>query len=163
MEMDRFAELREVIESIQLVDAHAHNIVSFDSTLPFISCFSEAAGDALLLHAPHTLSFKRSLRDIAQLYGCEPSLQAVEGFRKASGLQAIASKCFEAANFSAVLIDDGLKLDKMFGIDWHTTLGPTIHRVLRIEHLAEQILDEATPKKTIRRGMDPQSLKRFNY
>ncbi|CAM9003651.1 unnamed protein product [Rhodiola kirilowii] len=139
--MDSFAELREAIESVKLVDAHAHNLVALDSSIPFISCFSEATGDALL-DAPHTLSFKRSLREIAELYGCEPSLLAVVEHRVSSGLEAIASKCFEAANFSAVLIDDGLKLDKMFDIDWHTNLAPTVGRILRIEHLAQQILDE---------------------
>lgn len=54
---EKFAELREAVERVELVDAHAHNIVSLDSTLPFISCFSEATGDALS-YAPHTLSFK---------------------------------------------------------------------------------------------------------
>ncbi|KAL9679886.1 hypothetical protein QQ045_017757 [Rhodiola kirilowii] len=123
--MDSFAELREAIESVKLVDAHAHNLVALDSNIPFISCFSEATGDALL-DAPHTLSFKGSLREIAELYGCEPSLLAVVEHRVSSGLEAIASKCFEAANVSAVLIDDGLKLDKMFDIDWHTNLAPTV-------------------------------------
>jgi cytochrome b subunit of formate dehydrogenase len=52
-----FTELREAIEEMELVDAHAHNIVALDSTFPFISGFSEANGDALTF-APHSLSFK---------------------------------------------------------------------------------------------------------
>lgn len=52
-----FAELREAIEKIQLVDGHAHNIVALDSTFPFVNSFSEAHGDALS-DAPHSLSFK---------------------------------------------------------------------------------------------------------
>lgn len=52
-----FKELKEAIEKIELVDAHAHNIVSLDSSFPFIGTFSEAAGDALTF-APHSLSFK---------------------------------------------------------------------------------------------------------
>ncbi|KAL2933393.1 Protein fluG [Bienertia sinuspersici] len=55
--MDRFAELQETIEKMELIDGHAHNIVSIDSSFPFIKCFSEAEGDALSF-APHTLSFK---------------------------------------------------------------------------------------------------------
>jgi hypothetical protein len=52
-----FTELREAIEEMEVVDAHAHNIVALDSTVPFISGFSEANGDALTF-APHSLSFK---------------------------------------------------------------------------------------------------------
>uniref|UniRef100_A0A2P2KJB2 Amidohydrolase-related domain-containing protein n=1 Tax=Rhizophora mucronata TaxID=61149 RepID=A0A2P2KJB2_RHIMU len=52
-----FAGLREAIEKVELVDAHAHNIVALDSSFPFINGFSEAAGDALA-SAPHSLSFK---------------------------------------------------------------------------------------------------------
>lgn len=52
-----FEELREVVENIELVDGHAHNIVPLDSSFHFIQSFSEATGPALS-YAPHTLSFK---------------------------------------------------------------------------------------------------------
>ncbi|XP_016731234.2 uncharacterized protein [Gossypium hirsutum] len=65
-----FAELREAIEQIEVVDSHAHNIVPLDSSFPFINSLSEATGHAVSF-ALHSLSFKRSLRDIAELYGTE--------------------------------------------------------------------------------------------
>lgn len=52
-----FAELREAVENIELVDGHAHNIVALDSSFPFINSFSEATDEALS-YAPHSLSFK---------------------------------------------------------------------------------------------------------
>ena len=52
-----FKELKEAIDQVELVDAHAHNIVSLDSSFPFIRTFSEATGDSLSF-APHSLSFK---------------------------------------------------------------------------------------------------------
>lgn len=55
-----FEELRQAIEEVMMVDAHAHNIVALDSSFPFINAFSEAAGEALSF-APHSLSFKVSL------------------------------------------------------------------------------------------------------
>lgn len=55
--MEKFAELKKAVESVEIVDAHAHNIVAIDSTLPFLNCFSEAAGDALS-DVPHTINFK---------------------------------------------------------------------------------------------------------
>lgn len=82
------------------------------------------------------------MKEVAELYGCEKSLEAVEEHRRVAGVEAISSRCFEAARISALLIDDGLKLDKMYGIDWHKSAAPVVGRILRIESLAEQILDE---------------------
>ncbi|VVA09406.1 PREDICTED: fluG [Prunus dulcis] len=137
-------ELRKAVKEAELVDAHAHNIVAIDSALPFISGFSEANGDALS-YAPHSLSFKRNLKDVAELYGCEKTLHGVEVHRRLAGLQSISSTCFRAAGISAILIDDGLRLDKKHEIDWHKNFAPVVGRILRIEHLAEEILNEELP------------------
>lgn len=87
---------------------------------------------------------QRSLRDIAELYKCEPSLDKVEDHRKSEGLVSISSKCFGAANISAVFIDDGIVFNKM--LDWqsHKSFVPAVGRILRIEHLAETILNEVS-------------------
>ncbi|KAF6983308.1 hypothetical protein CFC21_001520 [Triticum aestivum] len=137
----RYAELRRAVEETPAVDAHAHNLVDTASSLPFLRCFSEADGDALAF-APHSLSFKRSIKDIAALYGCEASLDKVEEFRKAQGLSSISSKCFQAANISAILVDDGLAFDKMLELEAHKEFVPTVGRVLRIEWLAETIIND---------------------
>ncbi|KAJ1295341.1 hypothetical protein BS78_01G216300 [Paspalum vaginatum] len=137
----RYAALRRATEEVAAVDAHAHNLVEPGSAFPFLRCFSEAEGDALAL-APHSLSFKRSLRDIAALYSCEASLEKVEEFRRAEGLKSIGSKCFQAANISAILIDDGITFDKMLDLESHKAFAPVVGRVLRIERLAETIIND---------------------
>lgn len=138
----KYAALRRAAEEAAAVDAHAHNLVADGSAFPFLRCFSEAdAADALAL-APHTLSFKRSLRDIAALYNCEASLEKVEEFRRAEGLSSISSKCFKAANLSAILIDDGIDFDKMLELEAHKAFAPTVGRILRIEKLAETIIND---------------------
>ncbi|XP_050384485.1 protein fluG [Argentina anserina] len=142
-----FTELRTAVEEAELVDAHAHNLVAIDSSFPFINAFSEANGAALSF-APHSLSFKRSVKEVAELYGCGNSLESVEEHRRAAGLEAVSSRCFEAARISGLLIDDGLKLDKMHCIDWHKSFAPVVGRILRIESLAEQILSEELPGKS---------------
>ncbi|KAL0724961.1 hypothetical protein Bca4012_039560 [Brassica carinata] len=139
-----FKELKKATHQVELVDAHAHNIVSLDSSFPFIRTFSEATGDALSF-AHHSLSFKRNLREVAQLYGTEVSLEAIEKHRQTLGLHSLTTKCFNEARISALLIDDGLKLDKKQDIEWHRNFVPCVGRVLRIETLAEQILDEESP------------------
>ncbi|KAK3445465.1 hypothetical protein EUGRSUZ_A01617 [Eucalyptus grandis] len=145
MEMER---LREAVEEVELVDGHAHNLVALDSTFPFAKCFTEAEGEALSF-APHSLPFKRNLRDIAKLYGTESSLKAVEEYRRTAGLQSISSLCFKAARISAVLIDDGLQLDKKHDLKWHKSLVPVVGRILRIERLAEEILNEEMPAGSV--------------
>lgn len=139
--MEKYGELRAAVAAVPAVDAHAHNVVAIDSSFPFLRCFSEAEGDALSF-APHSLSFKRSVRDLAELYNCEATFDGVEAYRKSCGLTVVGTKCFEAANVSVVFIDDGITFDKMHDWEWHGCFGPAVGRVLRIEHLAETILNE---------------------
>ncbi|KAI7985530.1 putative aminotransferase TAT2 [Camellia lanceoleosa] len=89
--------------------------------------------------------FQRGIRDIAGLYGTELSLDGVQKYRKGNELQSISSICFKAARIAAVLIDDGIEFDKMHDIEWHRNFAPMVGRILRIEHLAEKILDELSP------------------
>lgn len=85
---------------------------------------------------------QRSLRDIAELYGSESSLQGVQEYRSSSGIETVSKMCFKAAGISTVLIDDGLMLDKILDIEKHRDFVPFVGRILRIERLAEEILDE---------------------
>lgn len=95
------------------------------------------------IHSDGTcFTFQRGLRDIAELYGSEVSLRGIQEYRKCSGLQSISSLCFKAAKIAAILIDDGIEFDKMHEIEWHRSFAPVVGRILRIERLAEKILDE---------------------
>ena len=85
---------------------------------------------------------QRNLKDIAELYGCDNSLHGIEEFRRVNGLQSISSTCFKAAKIAAILIDDGLNFDKKLDLEWHKSFAPFVGRILRIEHLAETILNE---------------------
>ena len=87
---------------------------------------------------------QKSLRDIAALYNCKPLLEKVEKFRSAEGLKSIGSKCFQAANISVILIDDGIAFDKMLDLESHKAFAPVVGRVLRIERLAETIINDVS-------------------
>lgn len=76
------------------------------------------------------------------MYGSESSLQGVEKYRSSCGIETISKMCFKAAGISTVLIDDGLQLDKMLTIEQHEDIVPFVGRIVRIERLAEEILDE---------------------
>lgn len=61
-------------------------------------------------------------------------------------MEQSAITCFRAARVSTILIDDGIELDKMVDIEWHKKVVPMVGRILRIEHLAEKILDKVMYK-----------------
>lgn len=50
-------ELKKAVDAVEIVDAHAHNIVPIDTDYPFLKLSSDATGDALY-NTPHTLNFK---------------------------------------------------------------------------------------------------------
>ncbi|XP_024524915.1 protein fluG isoform X2 [Selaginella moellendorffii] len=137
--------IRDAIHSTALVDGHAHNLVGMDSHMPLLQAFSESQGEALARFGSQTLCFKRSLRDLSQLYGTDASLESIEAHRQAAGLEALTRECFHAAGISVLLLDDGLAMDKMKALDWHKGFVPVVHRVLRIEIVAEAILKEGPP------------------
>ncbi|XP_070052424.1 protein fluG-like isoform X1 [Nicotiana tomentosiformis] len=151
MKKDKLIELKRAVDSVEIVDAHSHNIVALDSNYPFLKCFSDATGDALY-NAPYTLNFKRGLRELTELYG--PSLSLSLGLhtvletRRSLGLEQSAITCFRAARVSTILIDDGIELDKMVDIEWHKKVVPMVGRILRVEHLAETILQKAADGTT---------------
>ncbi|KAK6942729.1 Amidohydrolase-related, partial [Dillenia turbinata] len=113
---ERFAELSEVIEKLEPVDAHDLNIVALDSPS----------------HSSN-VSLKQKERPCLKLFSLSPLRIVIN-----------LSKCFQSARISALLLDDGIVLDKNHDIEWHQSFLPTVGRVLRIECLAEEILDEGT-------------------
>ncbi|XP_058747211.1 protein fluG-like [Vicia villosa] len=137
-----FSELKKTIEEMEIVDGHAHNLVALDSNFAFIHAFSLAHGDDALSSTQHSQSFKRNLRDVAELYGCDSTLEAVEQHRRVSGLESITSTCFKAARISTVIFDDGIDLDKIIDTEWHKTFTPHVASLVRIERLAEKILNQ---------------------
>ncbi|XP_027936135.1 protein fluG-like [Vigna unguiculata] len=142
-----FSELRKTVEEIEVVDGHSHNIVAFDSN-SISSGFAQAfivgafADADAIAFAQTSLTFKRGLRDVAELYGTEVSLQSVEEYRNVSGIESITSTCLKAAKISAILMDDGVEMDKKNEIQWHKNFTPFVGRILRTERVAEQILEQ---------------------
>eukprot|EP00898_Chlorokybus_atmophyticus_P008175 jgi/Chlat1/8359/Chrsp80S07787 len=133
----------EAVNACPLFDHHCHPILNNGSThaVPFISCFSEASGEALS-DVPHVLAFKRSLWELAALLGCGPSLDNIERQRATMGPEEVARLCFKKSNIEAVLLDDGIRIAQGHNLDmdWHRNHIKVVRRVLRIETVAEDIL-----------------------
>ncbi|KAG0564877.1 hypothetical protein KC19_8G147000 [Ceratodon purpureus] len=135
-------KIRQTCLTVPLVDAHAHNVVALDSSLPFLQCLSAERGHEALSGVPLSLAYQRSLQELGDMYGVEPNEASLKAHREALGLEAISEKCFGGANIECVLLDDGLTMDRMLGMGWHRKYIPGVHRVLRIETVAEAVLNQ---------------------
>ncbi|MBI1249377.1 amidohydrolase family protein [bacterium] len=131
--------------AIPVLDQHAHNLLKPDaaSQTPFRAAFTEGYDpDIIAHHAPHTLFYRRSLREIAELLSCDPNEQAILARRNELGLEQLTNLCFAAANMEGVLIDDGLLPDEILPLAWHRQFVP-VQRLLRLEVMAEELVGEA--------------------
>jgi predicted TIM-barrel fold metal-dependent hydrolase len=149
------------LAQLPAIDQHAHNLARPElvDAWPYVRSFTEAEDNEQIgRHAPHALAYRRSLREVAELLGCEPSEEAIVQKRRELGLDELARRCFTAARLEAILMDDGFRPETVLPLDWHRPLV-TVHRVLRIEHLAEQLLAECDGfhdfVDRFRAGIDP--------
>ncbi len=130
------------LSHLPIIDQHAHNVLKPEAAaeLPLAAAFTEAQDPELIRrHAPQTLCFRRSLRDLATLLSCEATEEAIGARRTELGLEALTALCLRSANLAALLLDDGFLPDKIQPVEWHARFVPS-HRILRLETLAEQLL-----------------------
>lgn len=130
------------LSDLRAIDGHAHNILRKDALEGFSypAAFTEGYDSEIVNgHARETLFYRRSLREIAELFGCEPTEEAVVHRRNALGFEQTATLCFEAARLEAVFLDDGFLPEKSLPWDTHERFVP-VRRILRLEHLAERLI-----------------------
>jgi hypothetical protein len=133
------------LSAIAVVDQHAHNLLrpTEAASFSYQSAFTEGTAPGIIeRHVAETLSFRRSLREIAAVLDCEPNLAAILAARERIGFDGIAKRFFEAANIEAILLDDGFLPTKVLPVAWHDHLTHA-YRMQRIEQLAEDRILEA--------------------
>jgi predicted TIM-barrel fold metal-dependent hydrolase len=134
------------VDQIPVVDQHCHNLMRPELMTPeaFAGALTEAYDPEIVSgHAPTSLAFMRSLRDIGELLGCEPTLEAIMDKRATWSLEELGRRCFDAARVETLLLDDGFLPDHILPIEWHARLAP-YRRIWRVEYLAERLLRDAT-------------------
>lgn len=132
------------LSGIPVVDHHAHNIALDDviERTPYAAPFTEALDpETVARYAPDILAYRRSLRDLAELFGVEPEEGALLAVRRRLGIEEATRRCFEATNLEALFLDDGFMAGKLRPIAWHERFVTT-RRVLRLEVLAQTIAAE---------------------
>ncbi len=130
------------LSGISVLDHHAHGLMRAGVLpgVPYAAFFTEARDpEQIHSHVPHTLSYRRCLRDVAELLDVEPNEHAIAERRQALGPEAYASRFFAAARIEAVLLDDGFAQDQLAPVAWHKRFFAAA-RILRLETHAETIL-----------------------
>ena len=129
---------------IPIVDNHCHSLLrdqppdddAFRIHLTE-SYIPEVARDDV----PHSLFYQWTLRELAELLGCEPTPDAVHAARRARGLAWLTREIVLRGNFKTWLIDTGYGTDTTFGLDELRGLAPCrIEEVLRLEPMIERLI-----------------------
>ena len=137
--------LLEVLNGVGLVDQHAHGIlrgppVTLDR---FRSLFSESADPRQWPHVATSVTYRRGIRELAELFGLAADEDTVYGYRTASDPAEYASRLLKATGTDWLLVDDGFPPpSETAGWDELGELaGCEARPVLRIERLGEELPD----------------------
>lgn len=134
------------LDATPLYDHHAHALYHEPlwRAAPLEAYFSEASDP--LMHerfVPDTLFYRRSMRDLAELYGCDPSADAIREARNQRDYLSLCTDLFRQANIGKVLIDDGFWPDRLWSVtESRERLPVPVERVVRIESELEQLLPQ---------------------
>ena len=133
------------LSAIPLIDGHCHSIVaSFQesSVENFLHIFTEAADDRLIAHhVPHSLTYRRALRDLAAFLGCAPTPALVLEARRQKP-DYLATLCRDAG-IRGLLVDGGYPAGALSFSQLQVGFGCRVGEVLRIETLEEDLLRTA--------------------
>ena len=125
------------LDHIPLYDHHAHALYHEDlwRAAPIEGYFTEAYDPVILERfVPDTLFYRRSLRDLAELYACEPQREAVQAARLSRDYPELCTDLFRRANIGHLLIDDGFSPERLWSVaQCRERLPLPVRRVVRIE------------------------------
>ncbi len=134
-------------DEIPLIDNHVHPPFRAEAATsrPFLSFFSEVDDEELLArHVPHGRFFRRALRELAALLGCEATAEAVQAARAALGPERLLRRCVEAGNIAGLVVDDGYPPPEqaLSVAGMAQAAGCAASRVLRLESLVARVATE---------------------
>lgn len=125
------------LSHLPIYDHHAHALFheSVWRSEPLEPFFTEAYDPLVLSRfVKDTLFFRRSLRDLAGFYDCEPTAEAVQNARQQWDYAELCRRMFAQANITHWLIDDGIWIDRLMSVGESQEIsGISTRRILRLE------------------------------
>jgi hypothetical protein len=139
-----FQKLEEAAFCYPIIDHHTHNLLKAErrSDFPFEGLTTEAGGEALV-DATDSIAFYRATAQLAKLYGCEPTWDAVKKARDSLSYEELCEKCMKPTGIASLLLDDGLDgiQDLCYDYKWHDRFTSTpSKRIVRVEIVAQVII-----------------------
>jgi hypothetical protein len=133
------------LDGVPLVDHHAHGILRAQPSLDeFRGLFSESADPRQWPHVATGITYRRAIRELADLFGVEATEAAVYGHRLATEPREHARRLLAETNTELLLLDDGFPPTDV-GTSWHELadwVEIPARPVLRIEsHPLEDVAD----------------------
>ncbi|WP_400996568.1 amidohydrolase family protein [Agromyces sp. GXQ0307] len=144
---DIVRQLAEAIERMPLVDHHAHSLLPDPTDPDLIDALTQAEHAA---SAPAVFDSGQGFalrRHCAPLLGLPPFAGADEylATRRQLGADEVARRLLRASGIAAYLIDDGHRPDLLMSDERMARLAAApIHRVARLETIAEAVLAQST-------------------
>jgi uncharacterized protein len=135
------------LDAIPIVDNHCHSLLreqppdddAFRIHLTE-SYFDEIARD----HVPTSIFYRRTLVELADLLGCDPTPDAVHAARRERGVEWLTREIVRRANFRTWLIDTGYGADTTYSLDELRSLAPVrVEEVMRLEPMIERLILES--------------------
>jgi uncharacterized protein len=132
------------LSGIAILDHHCHTLLRPGAPLvgnSFRGFFAETTDPRMAAHIQHTIFYKRMLRDLAALLGCDPSEDALLDVRAATPPEEYVRRLFDAGNFRALLVDTGFRGDDSYELDQLSQIvGRPVETIIRLETLMEQLI-----------------------
>lgn len=148
-------------QDIPLIDHHAHNLLkieTIDSKSLTAALVQNDKKEMINHHSCHTLSYRRSLRDISKLFNCQPTEESIIEHRQKLDLKSLTQKCLDSTNIEAIYLDDGFLPDEVIPAYWYEQFV-TVKHILRLEYLAERLILEESKfdafVDSFRQAIDP--------
>lgn len=125
------------LDAVPIYDHHAHALFREEvwRATPFETYFTEAYDPVILeKFVPDNVFYRRSLRELAGFYGCEPSRNAILEARSGRDYAELSRRMFADALIEQLLLDDGIWPESLMSVE---ACGHFVHlparRVLRLE------------------------------
>jgi uncharacterized protein len=131
--------------TIPILDQHCHALLRdgwIDGAVAYAGFFTES-GDSTMhaRHAPETVFYRWAIRELAALFGCAPSTEAVLAARGRMSPEALARRLLGEANITLLLVDHGYQTDATWPpADMTVRVPCRILPILRLETLAQAVI-----------------------
>jgi uncharacterized protein len=131
--------------TVPILDQHCHALLRdgrIDGAAAYARFFTESGDPTVHAHhAPETVFYRWAIRELAALFGCAPSTEAVLAARGGMSPDALARRLLGEANIALLLVDHGYQTEGTWPpAEMAARVPPRVLSILRLETLAQALI-----------------------